>query len=143
MSVSIDNEKCEGCGICVPLCPVHAISILNGKAFIDQNRCTDCLQCINECPNDAIRQISDKELSLETRESSIPIFEDRSIPQQRHKISGNKQSSRLSETRGFFLDELKRAIHNFFQPDPSLSMSQKNKRRKYGRQRRRRRGGKY
>ena len=34
MSVIIDNEKCKGCGICVSLCPVQAISIIKDKAFI-------------------------------------------------------------------------------------------------------------
>jgi Fe-S-cluster-containing hydrogenase component 2 len=143
MSVSIDNEKCEGCGICVPLCPVQAISILNGKAYIDQNRCTECLQCINACAKDAIQRVSDREISLKTRESPIPISEERSIPHRRQIISGNKQNTQLGEKIGFFLDEFKNAIHNFFQANSSFSMSGRNERGKYGKRRRRRRGGRY
>ena len=143
MSVSIDSEKCVGCGICVPLCPVQAISILNGKAFIDQDGCTECLQCINECPNGAIRQVSDRELSLKTRESPIPMSEDRSLPYRRQIISGNKQNSQFSEKSGFFLDELKNATHNFFQANFSFSMSRKNDRKKYRGHRRRKRGGRF
>ncbi len=143
MSVNIDNEKCEGCSICVPLCPENAISILNDKAFIDQDGCTDCLQCINECPNDAIHQVSDRELSLKTMESPTPVFEDSSVPHQRQIISGTGQNSQLSEKRWVFLEEFKNAVHNFFQVNSSFSMSGRNERGKYGKRRRRRRGGRF
>jgi NAD-dependent dihydropyrimidine dehydrogenase PreA subunit len=118
MSVFIDNEKCEDCGICVTICPLHAISIIKDKAFIDQNRCTGCLQCINECPNDAIRQISDREVSLKTREPPIPYFEDKTIPRPRQIFSSNIWNPQISVA------------------DSSFSMSRKSERRKYGRHRR-------
>ena len=143
MSVFVDNEKCEGCGICLTVCPLHAISIIEGKAFIDQNRCTECLQCINECPNDAIRQIPEREVSLKTRESPIPYFEDKTIPRPRQIFSSNKWNPQISGKGGIFLNELKKAINNFFQVDSSFSMSRKSERRKYGRHRRRSRGGRF
>jgi len=143
MSVSIDSEKCEGCGICVPLCAVKAISILNGKASIDLDGCTECLQCINECPNGAIIQVSDKELSLEKRASPIPILEDSSVPHRRQIILGNKQNSLLGGKSGLFLEELKKAVHNFVQMNSSFSTNQRHERRKYGKRRRRRRGGRF
>ncbi|NOR12371.1 MAG: 4Fe-4S dicluster domain-containing protein [Candidatus Aminicenantes bacterium] len=142
MSVFIDNEKCEGCDICVTVCPLHAISIIKGKAFIDQNSCTECLQCINECPNDAIRQISAREVSLKTRERPIPYFEDKTIPRPRQIFSSNKWNPQISVKGGIFLNELKKAINNFFQVDSSFSMSRKSERRKYGRHRRSR-GGRF
>ena len=143
MSVFVDNEKCEGCGICLTVCPLHAISIIEGKAFIDQNRCTECLQCINECPNDAIRQIPEREVSLKTRESPIPYFEDKTIPRPGQIFSSNKWNPQISGKGGVFLNELKKAINNFFQADSSFSMRGKSGRRKYGRHRRRSRGGRF
>jgi MinD superfamily P-loop ATPase len=142
MSLSIDNEKCEGCGICVAICPVRAISIIDDKAIIDRNICTECLLCINECPNSAIRQVSDRELSLKTRENPIPALENRSSPHQKQIISGSKRNSQISEKSGF-LDELKKAVHYFFQSDSSFSMSRRSGGRKYGRHRRSRRGGRF
>jgi len=55
MAVQINGEKCTGCGLCVDVCPVEAISLENDKAKIDAEKCVDCSQCVEECPNEAIR----------------------------------------------------------------------------------------
>ena len=54
MAVQIDQEKCTGCGLCVNVCPVQAISLENDKAKVDKGTCTECGQCVDECPNKAI-----------------------------------------------------------------------------------------
>ena len=54
MAVQINQEKCTGCGLCVEVCPVEAISMENDKAKIDAEKCVDCGQCVEECPNEAI-----------------------------------------------------------------------------------------
>ena len=50
----IDKEKCVGCGACVEVCPVHAISIVGGKAKINANKCVDCGRCAQVCPQGAL-----------------------------------------------------------------------------------------
>jgi NAD-dependent dihydropyrimidine dehydrogenase PreA subunit len=54
MAVKINKEKCTGCGICVDICPVEAISMEDDKAKIDTEKCVDCGQCVEQCPNEAI-----------------------------------------------------------------------------------------
>lgn len=54
MAAKIDIEKCTGCGDCVEVCPLEAISLNDGKAVIDEDTCTECGLCVDECPNDAI-----------------------------------------------------------------------------------------
>jgi MinD superfamily P-loop ATPase len=50
----IDREKCTGCGICLNVCSVKAITLVNGKAQIDKEKCTNCGVCAPACPADAI-----------------------------------------------------------------------------------------
>ena len=52
----IDREKCVGCGRCIPYCPVHALSLQNGKAACDQDLCTECNACYRSpaCKRDAL-----------------------------------------------------------------------------------------
>ena len=53
----VDKNKCIGCGICLNICPVGAITIKNGRAEIDQDKCTHCGKCRDICPQEAIRPI--------------------------------------------------------------------------------------
>jgi len=55
MAVVVDEETCVGCESCVPVCPVEAISMQDGKAVIDQETCTECEACVAECPVEAIK----------------------------------------------------------------------------------------
>lgn len=56
--VEIDEERCDGCGICVPACAEGAIRVVDGKARLLSERYCDGLgACLGECPNDALRII--------------------------------------------------------------------------------------
>ncbi|PNU19950.1 4Fe-4S ferredoxin [Geothermobacter hydrogeniphilus] len=60
--VKIDEEKCNGCGECVPACAEGAIQIIDGKAkLLADNLCDGLGACLGECPMDAI--------SIEQREA--------------------------------------------------------------------------
>jgi NAD-dependent dihydropyrimidine dehydrogenase PreA subunit len=53
--VQIDQERCDGCGLCVPSCAEGAIKIVGGKAEIAaDNLCDGLGACLGECPRDAI-----------------------------------------------------------------------------------------
>ncbi|MCX8054712.1 MAG: 4Fe-4S binding protein [Ignavibacteria bacterium] len=56
--IQIDDEKCNGCGICVTACNEGAIQIINGKArLINEIFCDGLGACIGECPEGAITVI--------------------------------------------------------------------------------------
>lgn len=60
--IKIDEEKCNGCGLCVPSCAEGALQIVDGKAKLVQERYCDGLgACLGDCPQGAI--------SFETREA--------------------------------------------------------------------------
>ena len=52
----VDKNKCIGCGACVGMCPVGAISFdSNGLAEIDPAKCIKCGSCEATCPVEAIK----------------------------------------------------------------------------------------
>jgi Pyruvate/2-oxoacid:ferredoxin oxidoreductase delta subunit len=56
--VEIDEEKCNGCGDCVPSCAEGAIQIINGKAkLISDNLCDGLGACLGDCPLGAINVV--------------------------------------------------------------------------------------
>lgn len=53
--VKINEEKCNGCGQCIPSCPEGAIQIIDGKARLVSDLFCDGLgACLGECPLGAI-----------------------------------------------------------------------------------------
>lgn len=53
--VYIDEEKCDGCGVCIPSCAEGALKIINGKARLVSDKYCDGLgACLGNCPQDAI-----------------------------------------------------------------------------------------
>jgi len=53
--IDIDQEKCTGCGLCIPDCPEGALQIIDGKARLVSDLFCDGLgACIGTCPEGAI-----------------------------------------------------------------------------------------
>ena len=53
--IKIDEEKCNGCGVCVPACAEGALQIINGKAkLVSEVYCDGLGACLGDCPQGAI-----------------------------------------------------------------------------------------
>lgn len=53
--ITIDTDKCNGCGLCATACHESAIAIVNGKAkLIRDDYCDGLGNCLPACPTDAI-----------------------------------------------------------------------------------------
>lgn len=53
--ISIDEEKCNGCALCIPNCPEGAIKIIDGKArLVGDYLCDGLGACLGHCPEGAI-----------------------------------------------------------------------------------------
>lgn len=56
--IEIDEEKCDGCGLCIPNCAEGALAIVDGKAKIVKDIFCDGLgACLGHCPQDALEVI--------------------------------------------------------------------------------------
>ncbi|MBI3921015.1 MAG: 4Fe-4S binding protein, partial [Armatimonadetes bacterium] len=71
--ITIDEEKCNGCGDCIPNCPEGAIQVIDEKArLISDLMCDGLGACVGHCPEGAI--------TLEQREAE---------PYDEHKVMAN------------------------------------------------------
>jgi Pyruvate/2-oxoacid:ferredoxin oxidoreductase delta subunit len=53
--VKIEEDLCDGCGLCVPSCAEGAIQIVDGKArLVSEIYCDGLGACLGDCPQDAI-----------------------------------------------------------------------------------------
>ncbi|MBU1121731.1 MAG: electron transfer flavoprotein subunit alpha [Candidatus Omnitrophota bacterium] len=55
MSIQIIKDKCVGCGLCLGVCPLGAITLVDKKAVIDLDKCTLCGACVSSCKFSAIK----------------------------------------------------------------------------------------
>ena len=54
--IVIDEEKCDGCGICIPACHEGALELVEGKIRLIADKLCDGLgACLGECPKGALR----------------------------------------------------------------------------------------
>ncbi|HQL47521.1 MAG TPA: 4Fe-4S binding protein [Holophaga sp.] len=61
--IRIDEERCDGCGLCVQGCPEGALQLIDGKArLVSEITCDGLGACIGDCPQGAI--------TVETREAA-------------------------------------------------------------------------
>jgi len=56
--IEIDEEKCIGCGDCIPGCPEGALQVIDGKArLVSDIFCDGLGACIGDCPEDAMKVV--------------------------------------------------------------------------------------
>ena len=55
VTLTLDQEKCNGCGMCIKVCPHEVFGLKGGKARINnRDFCMECGACSLNCPVQAI-----------------------------------------------------------------------------------------
>jgi len=69
--ITINEEKCIGCGLCINACEQEAIQLVNGKAkLISEDYCDGLGNCLPKCPVDAIN-LEEREAKAFDQEASL------------------------------------------------------------------------
>jgi Fe-S-cluster-containing hydrogenase component 2 len=55
----VDDDLCYGCGACIALCPVDALTLDALLAIVDEPTCTHCEHCIHACPVFALEIVAE------------------------------------------------------------------------------------
>ncbi len=86
--ISIDESKCDGCGLCIPSCEEGALQIIDGKAKLVKDIYCDGLgNCLGECPQDAIKLI----------EREAEPFDEKAVEEHLERLESNQQEQPAPE----------------------------------------------
>ena len=89
--VKIDEEKCTGCGLCIPNCAEGALRIIDGKAkLVSEKFCDGLGACLGHCPEDAIIVI----------EREAEDFDEKAVEDYLHRNKQNLNDRTCSDIRG-------------------------------------------
>ena len=111
--ITIDQDKCTGCGECIPNCPEGAIQMIDGKArLVSDLMCDGLGACLGHCPVGAI--------TIEEREADA--YDERKVMQNIIPQGPNTIKAHLEHLRNHgqtdFLQQARKVLEEQGVPDP-------------------------
>lgn len=101
LMIQIDEEKCNGCGLCVTGCEEGALEIIDGVAkVVSEGFCDGLGACIGHCPEDALTLTE-----VETVE-----FDEEAAMEHVRKLRGEEQASTCCPTIDLSHKEPEKAV---------------------------------
>ena len=80
--IHIDEEKCNGCGLCARACHESAIGIIDGKAkLLREDYCDGLGDCLPACPTNAISFV----------EKEAAAYDEAAVLENKKKLEAHSQ----------------------------------------------------
>ena len=88
--IQIDEEKCNGCGLCAAACHEGAIGMVDGKAkLLRDDYCDGLGDCLPQCPTGAIRFV----------EREAAPYDEQAVNDRISRLSGTANETASSRKR--------------------------------------------
>lgn len=100
--IKIDDEKCNGCGLCVPNCHEGALQVIDGKVrLISDLFCDGLGACIGHCPEGAI-EIEEREAEPYNEKKVMELM----VPKGRNTILAHLEHLRDHNEQQFLAEAI-------------------------------------
>ena len=121
--IEINEDKCDGCGLCIPGCPEGALQLIEGKArLVSDIYCDGLGACLGHCPQGAITVIERDADDYDEHKVIDHILKQGEDVLQNHleHLKEHGEEEVLQQAKKYLAD-LDRSVHELemFQPKPS------------------------
>jgi NAD-dependent dihydropyrimidine dehydrogenase PreA subunit len=105
--IEINQEKCTGCGQCIPNCPEGALQVIDGKArLVSDLMCDGLGACLGHCPEGAITTIEREAAAYDERKVMANIVKQgaNTIQAHLHHLKSHGQTAYFSQAVDYLKD---------------------------------------
>jgi len=111
--ISIDRQACNGCGLCVEVCPSGALQLMDSLLQVDNNLCQECELCVDICPQNALVSYTLVEETLASHQPALEEALDTAMKNPTSKLQISEPSTIQMDTHKRSLGDWLGAAFNF------------------------------